>query len=55
MDKGHATTRLQTSTNDADSKYVACVAWENGEITIEPLRSIVRMELTNGLEHEPAQ
>ena len=55
MDKGHATTRLQTSVNDADSNYVACVVWENGEITIEPLRSIVGMELTSGLRHEPTQ
>ena len=48
MDKGHATTRPQTSTNDTDSKHVACIVWENGEITIEPLRSIVGMELTSG-------
>ena len=39
----------------AGSKCVACVAWENGEITIEPLRSIVGMELTSGLRHEPTQ
>ena len=55
MDKDHATTRLQTSMNDADSKHVACIAWENGEITIEPLRSIVGMELTSGLKHERTQ
>ena len=48
-------TRPQTSTNDADSKHVACVAWENGEITMEPLRSVVGMELTSGLKHEPTQ
>ena len=55
MDEDHATTRLQTSVNDADSNYVACIAWENGEITIEPLCSIVGMELTSGLKHEPTQ
>ena len=41
--------------DDTDSKYVACIIWENGEITIEPLRSIVGMELTSGLRHEPTQ
>ena len=40
--------------HEGDNMHFVLIAWENGEVTIEPTPS-VRMGLTSGLEYVPTQ